>query len=587
MNIIVKTGKVTKQILGTKDKSILNLLHENNLYISALCGGRGTCGKCKIRVLNGRLPISPKDESYFSKSKLDKGFRLACAAYPQEDVEIMIEASEEEFEAVTGFEGEDGCIDSGFRVMDVDLRDINWQKVKSIHSAIESKLDKSYTLSYKALKNLSFLLNSYMQDADKKPLQLLVKGTTVLDVFYERDIEAYGIAIDIGTTTLGFHLVDLLAGRIKGSHSLLNTQRMHGADVITRIQNAASGGLEQLKHLIMQDILEGISCLLEDGDCDNRFVYSVTTAGNTTMMHLLLGLSPESLGQFPFASTTLSLMEQPFEKLFGSSLLDCEVIVFPGMDAYVGADIVAGIFHHRMFKTDQVNMLIDIGTNGEIVIGNRDRILATATAAGPAFEGGNISCGTGCIAGAIAALRYNKDAFDYEVIGNREPFGICGSGVIDTIAEGLKIDWIDMTGRLSEAFSNGEIPIYQNESGVSIKLSQKDIREIQLAKSALRSGVECLIKVYGIDYDGIDHVYLAGGFGSNLSIENTVRIGLIPEELKDKIVISGNTCLGGLVKYLLNQEYQNDLESIFDIASAINLSNDPDFNSLFIENMYF
>ncbi|SNS13318.1 protein of unknown function [Anaerovirgula multivorans] len=241
----------------------------------------------------------------------------------------------------------------------------------------------------------------------------------------------------------------------------------------------------------------------------------------------------------------------------------------------------------KEFQSEKVNMLIDIGTNGEIVIGKKDRMLATATAAGPALEGGNISCGTGCIAGAIASVTYQKDAFIYEVIGNQQPIGMCGSGIIDTIAEGLRHGWIDSTGRLAETFANGEVVVYHNDKEGSIKITQKDIREIQLAKSALRSGIECLMQEYGASSNDINHVYLAGGFGSNINIENAVRIGLIPEELKDKIKISGNTSLGGTVKYLLDKNCKENLDTIVEKAKAINLSMSPQFNHLFIENMFY
>ncbi|AOY74946.1 ASKHA domain-containing protein [Clostridium formicaceticum] len=585
--MIVNTSKGQKKLSILEGKTILQLLQENDIYLSAICGGRGACGKCKIKVLKGSLPITLKDEKYFSKEELEKGYRLACSAYPEEGLEITMDFSEEDFIIVNEFCRRFRKIDSRLHIVDISLEDIDWHKINSMHLAIQSKLQESYQLSYKGLKALSNLLDDAVQTSNKSSVQLLVKDNIILDAFSKEAIQTYGIAIDIGTTTLGFHLLDLQTGEIEGTYSQLNSQRMYGADVITRIQSATTGNLEKLKVAIIKDIVTGVEKLLSNTGINKRFIYSTTIAGNTTMLHLLLGLSPRSLGQFPFTSTILSLMEYNFEKVLQSNLLDCSVDLLPGIDAYVGADIVAGILHHEMFQTEKVTMLIDIGTNGEIVIGNRAGFLATATAAGPALEGGNISCGTGCITGAITSVIYDGGNFQYKTIGDEKPIGLCGSGIIDMVAEGLKHGWIDKTGRLSEIFLNGEVILYQDEKNGVIKLTQKDIREIQLAKSALRSGIKCLMEQYGVDYGGIDCVYLAGGFGSNINIESAVRIGLIPEELKEKIQISGNSCLGGVVKYLLDKSCKQYLTAIVNKAKAINLSSDLKFNDLFINNIYF
>lgn len=588
--MIVNTSKGQKKIKVVEEKTILELLQENDIYLSAICGGRGVCGKCRIRILTGSLPVTLKDEKNFTREELKKGYRLACSAYPQDNLEIIIEFSEDSFFIVKEFHKKQNNINTGIEIIEINLKDVNWHKINSIDLAVRSTLQESYNLSYKALKALSNALGDYLQDGNGKPkasVKLLIQNDIILDAFYNENIETYGIAIDIGTTTLGFYIVDLKTGEIKGGYSSLNGQRRYGADVITRIQNAASGNLENLKSVIAKDIIIGIEKLLNNTNINKRFIHDITIAGNTTMLHLLLGLSPESLGQFPFTSTTLDLMEYNFGTIFNNNLLDCRVKLFPGIDAYVGADIVAGILYHGMFQTEKITMLIDIGTNGEIVIGNKEGFLATATAAGPALEGGNISCGTGCVMGAITSVKYEKCTFRYEVMGEEKPIGICGSGIIDVVAEGVTHGWIDKTGKLSEGFSNGEVVIYHDGERDVIKFTQKDIREIQLAKSALRSGIECLMKEYGVNYNEIDKVYLSGGFGSNINIDNAVKIGLIPEKLKEKLEISGNSCLGGTVKYLLDKNCKQYLELIARKSRGINLSNSVEFNNYFIKNISF
>lgn len=586
MKITARTQTDHKEISSSKDLSILSLLHENDIYISAPCGGRGTCGKCKIKVLKGNLQVSKQDELYFTKEELNRGYRLACCALPKEDLEIMIESADEGFDIMTAYHEGSQTADSGMDIVEVSLEGTDWSEIKSAHLALEKKLDKPLHPTPKALRKLSAAFNKYNATKASKPFKLVMVEEKLIDVYYDEAIELYGIAIDIGTTTLGFQLIDLLTGKPRVNHSGLNSQRTFGADVITRIQNGSSGYLEKLNNLIVTDIVKGIENLLEKGSVDKRFIYKVAITGNTTMLHFLLGLNSETLGQYPFTSITNSLLNFDFSVIFNTGLLECEVVLLPCMDTYVGGDIVAGILHHIMFETDKISMLIDIGTNGEIVIGNRNSILATATAAGPALEGGNISCGIGCVNGAITSIKFKDGKFEYSVLGNGSPIGICGSGIIDIISEGLENGWIDETGHLSKEFVNGYISITDGESN-NILFSQKDIREVQLAKSAVRSGIECLIQEYGTDYEEIDRVYLAGGFGSGIAIENAVRIGLIPRQLQGKIIISGNSSLGGAVKYLLDKKSRYSIEKVLNLGKTINLSMNPHFNNLFIENMFF
>ena len=416
---------------------------------------------------------------------------------------------------------------------------------------------------------------------------LLIKDKKITDMFCHESYNIYGIAIDIGTTTLGFSLIDLQSGNIKGKYSKLNSQGIYGADIISRIQHAASGKLEELQDRIKIDIVTAIRELLQSNGIDNRFIYEIAISGNTAMLHLLLGLYPELLGRSPFVAVNLDLIELRFFEVFGVDLLDCRVTILPGMGVFVGADVMAGILYHDMFKAEKINLFIDIGTNGEIVIANKNFILATATAAGPALEGGNISCGIGSVMGAIARVSYDGNSFEWETIGNKEPIGICGSGVIDIIGQGLKYGLIDNTGLLREDLIEKGLIIYTDKKGKKLALKQKDIRQIQLAKSAIRAGVESLIKKAGIALNDIDQVYLAGGFASNIHVGNMIRIGLIPQELENKIHISGNSSLGGGVKYLLDKDCKQSLNIIREKSRDINLSMDSEFNDLFIKNMYF
>lgn len=575
-----------KRIIDIKEnKTILQLLQDEGIYLSATCGGRGDCGKCKIKVLTGNLQITKEDRKFFSKKELQAGFRLACTAFPQKDLEVFIESSEKEYSIISGFNKKITKINHGYQIIKLNLDKVDWNKNKSLSSVIKDNpsLNSSYSLSAKALRAMSGIL----ADCKHDNCLLMIKDKEIVDVFCDESYKIYGIAIDIGTTTLSFNLIDLEKGDIIGSHSRLNSQGIYGADIISRIQYAASGKLQELQDRIKTDILISISELLKGKEIDNRFIYEMAISGNTVMLHLLLGLYPELLGRSPFVAVNLDLLELKFYEIFAKDILDCKVAILPGIGIFVGADTTAGILYHDIFKTEKVNLLLDIGTNGEIAIGNKDFILTTATAAGPALEGGNISCGIGSVPGAIATIKYDGHNFRWETIANKEPIGICGSGVIDIIGEGLKHGLIDKTGLLKDDLIEQGITVYTDDQGRRLGINQKDIREIQLAKSAIRAGIEILIGKYGTNFDDIKQVYLAGGFGSNIQVDNMIKIGLIPQELGKKIYISGNSSLGGSVKYLLDKTSKESLNTIKEKSRAINLSSDSEFNELFIKYMYF
>lgn len=374
----------------------------------------------------------------------------------------------------------------------------------------------------------------------------------------------FATCIDIGTTTLAVARVDLTNSEIISQSSRINHQRIYGADVISRIQAANNGKLIELQKFITEDI----KALLEDvnhGEDDEIIV-----SGNTTMEHLLLGYPCSSLGVAPYTPVNISLQHNG------------NTIILPGISTFVGADIVSGIYALEMNKRDKISVMIDLGTNGEIAIGNREKMLVTSTAAGPAFEGGNISCGCASIPGAISKVMINKDKSSViETIGGKAAIGICGTGVIDIAAQLLEAGLIDETGLLDN--------VYFKEGYVlegDICFSQKDIREVQLAKSAIRAGLETLIKEYGASYDEIETMYLSGGFGKKIDIENACRIGLIPVELAKKTVATGNTSLAGTIKFAINDS-EEDIIDLTAKCREISLAESREFNELYMENMYF
>jgi uncharacterized 2Fe-2S/4Fe-4S cluster protein (DUF4445 family) len=305
------------------------------------------------------------------------------------------------------------------------------------------------------------------------------------------------------------------------------------------------------------------------------------------MGHLLLGYSCEGLGRYPYTPVNISTIELPFSKVFNSDYLEVPVVVMPGISTFVGGDIVAGLLSCDFDKATKPCLLLDLGTNGEMALGNKEKLLVTSSAAGPAFEGGNISCGVGSIAGAICNMDIVDGNTSYQTIGSRPPVGICGTGIIELASELLKTGIIDDTGLLNGQYFDDGFPITGYKQNTEFYFTQRDIRELQMAKAAVRAGTDILIREYGITYDDIDKVYLAGGFGFKLNLLKAVNIGLLPYELYDKIIPVGNSSLGGAICYLKEKDAPLRVASIIKAACELQLSESIEFNRLYPEFMYF
>ena len=373
------------------------------------------------------------------------------------------------------------------------------------------------------------------------------------------------VAIDIGTTTIAAALVDAGSGQVLDTVTCVNHQRAFGADVISRIQASNDGKKEELQQLVCTDLRNLITDLGEDPE-----TIPVVIAGNTTMQHLLLGLSCETLGVAPFTPVDISLHEVKNQ------------LLLPGISTYVGADIVAGIVATGMDQSEEVCLLIDMGTNGEMAIGNKDKIMVASTAAGPAFEGGNISCGVAGIPGAISRVTITDGTAQCETIGGKEPVGLCGTGVLEVMYELLKEEIVDETGLMDDEYVDDGFPLAGD-----IVFTDRDIREVQLAKSAIRAGAETLIKEFGVTYDGISKLYLAGGFGQKIDLEKAAGIGILPPELIDRTEAAGNTSLQGAVMAAQDDSVRDRYLRAVAVSEEVSLSESTLFNDLYVQHMFF
>lgn len=402
---------------------------------------------------------------------------------------------------------------------------------------------------------------------------------------------SYGIAVDLGSTTLAAVLLDP-DGIVIAQAAAANSQRAYGADVLSRMQASNEGYLRQLQACICRDLEQLFRELVlgQDGPLQVR---RIAIAGNTAMLHLLRGYSCEKLGQAPFEPVNLEWECLPYQELFAEvpGCGDSVIELLPGISAFVGADITAGLYSSGFGRTPsgQAAFFVDLGTNGELAFGNRELLFTTSTAAGPAFEGGRLSCGVPGIPGAISRVSYFCHRVRIQTVGQKKPCGICGSGALEAVAALQKEGLMDADGLLADRVFETGVVLARREDGSNICLTQADIREIQMAKAAIRAGIEVLKKRYE-EVCGparVCHVYLAGGFGNFLSSDTAIAVGLFPAEWKEQIVAVGNTSLKGAALFLTDPSCAEGMDEIRRKAQGVRLESDADFYDLYVEQMRF
>lgn len=510
-----------------QQKNLLEMLQEKNEYISAPCNGNGICGKCIVRYKSGATEPTKQDREFLSEKQLEQGYRLACQSYPTEEYKVEIPELEETIEVLSQWEN---------------------QRTEEI------------------LKNTA-------------------EGTAE-----KTENALYGICIDIGTTTLAALLVNLETEADCQTAVSVNHQRAYGSDVLSRISASNGGKKWEIQRCIRQDLQKLIRELLQKEKITEQQIQRIVIAGNTTMCHLLRGFSCETLGVAPFLPVDLSWMEGSAADFLGMKELDTKVVILPGISAFVGADIMAGIAKMNMHRSEGYHLLLDIGTNGEMVLGNCRHMYVTSTSAGPAFEGGNISCGMASIPGVISHVFMEETGkAGFQVIGEtdgenkkQQAIGICGTGMIDLVYELREHQMIDEHGTYSDLYFDTGYKLAEK-----VKFTQNDIRELQMAKAAIRAGVDILVKKAGITFDEVDNCYLAGGFGTKIDIKKAAGIGLIPKELEMKTIPAGNTVLAGTKEVLLGRISKEELEKIQTMAEVINLAEENDFEELYLSYMDF
>ena len=394
----------------------------------------------------------------------------------------------------------------------------------------------------------------------------------------------YGVAADIGTTTVAVYLYSLETGALIAYAGAENPQRIHGADVISRINYVIEhGGLERLQQLILGCLSGLIDNICAVHDIARGSINRLAFAGNTVMQRMAAGIDPRDIAFAPFTPPDLFGYEIPAANLLDGLGAGASIYFTPAFAGYVGGDISAGIIAADIDLSDKLRLFLDVGTNGEMGLGNAAGLIFCATAAGPAFEGAHIECGTPGVPGAINNVRTAGGGLAYETIGGvMPPVGICGSGIIDACAAMLELGALDETGLIDLADGSEDFKICDG-----VHITQKDIREIQLAKSAVSAGIATLLHYAGKALGDIDEVILAGGFGAHINKASACRIGLIPPELEPKIIIAGNAAGMGASAVLLNKRARARIENLREISSYVELSGDAYFMDEYVERMMF
>lgn len=608
-SITVLNGETSHEVTCEQGSTILEALErEDREQIDTPCGGRGVCGKCLVKVEGGGVSETAEIErKKLSETELGRGYRLACVTTVTGDITVTIPSAASHIEILEKGVDFVGTLDPCVKKTYVTVKEPDLEDQRDDLTRLKQALDiPNHTASFSLLKELPSLVRE-----NRFSITGVYNDFTLIS-FEAGDTEEsnYGLAVDIGTTTVVAYLMDLKSGKKIGVASGLNVQKAYGQDVISRINHTMTNedGLETLRKGIVDQLNSLIASLAERHSISLSNMYSMTVAGNTTMMHLFLGLPPENIAAAPFIPAVLEPMQVPAKELGIRIAESGWVYIIPGISAYIGADITAATLAGRLLESDKTGLLIDIGTNGEIMLGDRNGLLACSTAAGPAFEGATIRDGVGGIAGAINVVSMGEESLHYTTIAEEKPVGICGSGIVDTISTLLYFGIIDKTGRMQEndEIENGIgkklaknltkekeqaafklVDSSQTSHRDTILLTQRDVREIQNAKASIAAGINTLIKEAGKEATDIDTVYLAGGFGSYIDKHHAVHLGLIPEVLENRIRVIGNAAGSGAIMALLSKDHYNSCKEIAARTKYVELSSSPAFMDDYVKSMMF
>jgi uncharacterized 2Fe-2S/4Fe-4S cluster protein (DUF4445 family) len=578
--------KEARVLAGT---TIFDAASWNGVAIDSTCGGHGTCKKCKVKVISGHAPISSVDPRAFSIEELKNGWRLACRANTQEDLTIEVPPLQTRPKAALVGVGRHVILRPAVQKRYVELDEATLTDQKSDLERLLAAMDD---VEPRVPLDIVRELGGTLRRANWKVTAVLADDVLIDVEDGDTSSSRHAIAFDLGTTTVVATLLDLETGQPKAVQSILNAQQPFGADVISRISAIMmdDGALDTLRthaHETLQQLTDEVCA---EGGVDPAEVYEIVVAGNQTMIQIALGIDPEPLSMAPFTVVARRMPEATAADFGVTVHKRAPAVLFPALGAYVGPDIVAGILATGITLDRRVRLFIDVGTNSEIVLGSSAKTLATAAPAGPAFEAAQIRCGMRAADGAIEGVKIADGEVELTVIGDVAPVGLCGSGLVDAVAELLGAGMLDSSGRFvldaSDRFSKiGEENVFHLSDDVF--LSQRDVRELQFAKASIATGWGILCRDLGIEPEEISQVLLGGSFGSYLSAASAVKIGLVPKLPLVRIVSAGNVAGEGAKIAALSVTERAAANAILEEVEYVELSGRADFNDLFIDQLSF
>ena len=577
-------------------ENLLDILLENEIFVDNPCNGKGLCGKCKVRILEGNLPeMSETEEKFLKREEINAGVRLSCLVVPKEDIIIELMQKERKHEVLT----------TGY-MPDFDYK-------PSIHKEVfvvkKPTLDNQISFEDSicnifGIEKLDLCLLHQQKITDEK----------VTGVFSCEDligIESgdttdciYGVAIDIGTTTVVTSLVDMNTGSEIAIASMINPQKKFGLDVLTRITyeiENPTDAKEKLQYTIVVAINEMISDMCQQVQIDRKNIYEISIAANCTMMHFLLGVDATSIGNSPYAPVFVKSKNILAKEIGLKASSGARLYCLPSVSAYIGADIVAGAYVCELHKAKENILFIDIGTNGEIVLSNHGKLLSCSCAAGPALEGMNISSGMRAADGAIEDLKITEGGIEIKVIGSQEPIGLCGSGILAAVRELINTGLVKKNGTFikKETLEESDYrydmiqidgkrrEFVLKSSPEQILITQGDVRQVQLAKGAILSGFYALLKQANIDMSKLHKIMIAGQFGAHLPADSLFGTGILPEEIKDKLVYVGNSSKTGAYMALMSSQAKLQIEELAHKMDYMELGASEGYERLFAQCLLF
>jgi uncharacterized 2Fe-2S/4Fe-4S cluster protein (DUF4445 family) len=571
--------------------------------IESTCGGRGTCGKCRVQVLEGDGVVTPADLEHLTRDEIAAGWRLSCQAEVRSEMVVQVPRLLSTPKTAMFGVGRQVLLDPNVHKVHLRLQEPDLHDQRSDYERLKGAL-KAEGFAMSADLAVLRALPGALRQADFDVTAVLC-GESLLAVEPGDTTGAcHGIAFDLGTTTIVGTLLDLGTGEARAVASTLNAQAIHGGDVLSRISYTMGrkDGLAELQRLAAFTLTSLVEKLTADAAVPPEGIYEITVAGNVTMMHLLLGIDPEPISVTPFAPTVVHGMTVRASEIGVGIHPNGRAYLFPAIGAYVGGDIVAGLLATAVPRGDRLRLFVDVGTNGEIALGSEQRSLATAAPAGPAFEGAEISCGMRATTGAIEGVTISEDAVSLQTIDDAPPVGLCGSGLIDAVAQLYRRGLMDSTGRMRSAEEAGDriprslaarlvtvdgvrafvLATAEETGGKPILFSQKDVRQLQFAKGSIASGIKVLMKVMGVTPADIHEVMLAGAFGSYIHPEAARIIGLVPPVTLPRIRAVGNAAGEGAKIALLSYREREAAEAMPARVEYIELSGREDFNDIFM-----